>query len=394
MLESLEWLGYVIAVLLAVPVMVLSVELLAALLPAKLIELQSKRPSVAVLIPAHDEEHGLAATLHRIREQLTANDRLLVVADNCSDATAEVARAAGAEVVERFNPDQRGKGFALASGVEWLSDDPRPVLVVIDADSEIQPGAIDALGRTVAATGRPAQAINLLEAPVNSGPAGRLAAFAFFVKNVARPRGLSRLGLPCLLYGTGMALPWKAVGAISFAGGDITEDIRIASELALKGFPTVFCPHPGVSGRFPESRSASQQQRNRWEHGHLSNLGRQVPRLIGLGLASGRPCLIGVGIHLGVPPLALLFLICTAAMAGLALLGWYTPAAAIAAALGIAAVALGLVWLRFGRRIIGFRDLLLVPWYAVGKLAIYGRFLWRPERHWVRTERNSGSPEN
>ena len=93
-----------------VPLAVLAVECLAALLPARPSP-DGPRPSCAVLVPAHDEEAGLPATLAALWPQLEAGDRLLVVADNCTDRTAAVARAAGAEVLERRDPDRRGKAL-------------------------------------------------------------------------------------------------------------------------------------------------------------------------------------------------------------------------------------------------------------------------------------------
>lgn len=70
--------------------------------------------SLVVIVPAHNESTHLTPTLHSISSQLGPKDRLLVVADNCTDDTADVARAFGAETIERFNVAQRGKGFALA----------------------------------------------------------------------------------------------------------------------------------------------------------------------------------------------------------------------------------------------------------------------------------------
>src|SRR5262245_59099720 len=71
------------------------------------------RPRLAVLVPAHNESAGLLPALHVIQALLRAADRLLVVADNCSDDTAAIARAAGAEVAERNDLNRIGKGYAL-----------------------------------------------------------------------------------------------------------------------------------------------------------------------------------------------------------------------------------------------------------------------------------------
>src|SRR6185369_9762676 len=100
---------------LLVPAAVLCVESLSALLPATAEPRREPRPfKLAVLMPAHDEELGIAGTVRALSAELAPGDRLLVVADNCSDRTAELARAAGAEVVERRDAERRGKGHALS----------------------------------------------------------------------------------------------------------------------------------------------------------------------------------------------------------------------------------------------------------------------------------------
>src|SRR5690242_16376925 len=114
----------VCSLLLLLPLLVLTLEVLAALLPARS-RTTSRPPGLrcTILVPAHDEETGIAATLASIRSQLAPQDRLVVVADNCTDRTAAVAREAGAEVVERTDPARRGKGFALDCGVRALEAD-------------------------------------------------------------------------------------------------------------------------------------------------------------------------------------------------------------------------------------------------------------------------------
>src|SRR5205085_486900 len=116
-----------------------------------------------------------------ILPQLRPGDRLLVVADNCADHTAAVAREAGAEVAERHDDNRRGKGFALDFGIKHLAADPPEVVIVIDADTEVGVGSIDILA--AAAATRPAQAMNLLDPPAQAGPEARLSAFAFYFRN-------------------------------------------------------------------------------------------------------------------------------------------------------------------------------------------------------------------
>src|SRR5437762_2498433 len=80
-----------------------------------------------------------------------AGDRVLVVADNCTDATAAVAREHGVDVVDRFDETRRGKGFALDFGLRALDEisSAPPIVVMLDADCMLAPGALDALARQV-----------------------------------------------------------------------------------------------------------------------------------------------------------------------------------------------------------------------------------------------------
>ncbi len=100
----------------------------------------SRRMCFDVIVPAHNEEAGIARTV----ASLLAVDwpggqfRVLVVADNCSDATAAVARGAGALVLERRDLTFRGKGYALAHAFDWsMKDGFAAAVVVIDADAEV-----------------------------------------------------------------------------------------------------------------------------------------------------------------------------------------------------------------------------------------------------------------
>ena len=152
-----------------------------------------KRPTVAVLVPAHNEQEVIESTLRTLLPQLQAGDRLLVVADNCTDDTAHLARAAGAEVVERSHASDRGKGFALDFGVRYLSRNPPEVLVIVDADCRVESGSLQRLANLAITQGRPVQALDLMLPNAAASLKQRLAAWAWRVKNWARPLGWHRL---------------------------------------------------------------------------------------------------------------------------------------------------------------------------------------------------------
>ena len=235
---------------------ILILECALSLLQTAVIPL-GRRGTTAILIPAHNEELGISQTLILLRLQLTVNDRVVVVADNCSDSTAQLARNEGSEVVERFNTAQRGKGFALEAGVRYLSTNPPEVVVVLDADCELDPGSLDALTQAVAATGRPCQARNLLRLPTNAGPEASVSTFAFLVKNWVRPRALQRIGLPVALNGTGMAFPWDIIQDAPLATSEIVEDLALGLHFTRQRLGPVFCESAHVWSDLPSDPKAA-----------------------------------------------------------------------------------------------------------------------------------------
>jgi cellulose synthase/poly-beta-1,6-N-acetylglucosamine synthase-like glycosyltransferase len=396
MLTVLVWSIAVLAVPVLTAATMLVLELLAAQLPARREAVDvSPRPSCAVLIPAHNEEPGICPTLASILPQLAPGDRVLVVADNCTDATAAVARAAGAEVVERADTSRRGKGYALDFGVRTLEKATPAVVVVIDADCTLEPGSLDGLVRKSAASGRPVQAAYVMEAPHGGGTRSQLAAFLFALKNVIRPRGLSRLGLPCLLTGTGMAFPWELLHNAPIASGNIVEDMQLGIDLALAGRPPMFCATAQVRSELPATSRAAASQRTRWIHGHLTTLTTQAPRLLATAVRRGRPALLGLALEVSVPPLSLLVLAGLLALALLtvgALFGGPALPAVIAASAGVlTASALLFTWARFGRVYLPAAGLLAIPGELASRLSILSRFVTRPQGTWVRTERRASS---
>ena len=381
------------ALLLLVPAIVYVAQILAAGGGERVREDEDgRRPGLAVLMPAHDEAAGIAAAIRALMPQLSSGDRLLVVADNCSDDTAAVAASCGAEVTVRSDATRRGKGYALDHGVRHLAASPPEVVVIVDADCVVADGALDALARTCESTNRPAQALYLMQAPPGAGLGQRMAAFAWRVRNEVRPGGWHRLGLPCQLMGTGMALPWSLIAGASLASGSIVEDMQLGIDLALAGAPPTFCPSARVTSTFPESSEGTLAQRTRWEHGHLSMIAAHGLPLLWRGLLRRRLDLVAMALDLCVPPLASLVLMLLAvAIAGAVLAGLGGGPASLAVAvvgLALSVVATGLAWRQVGRSIVSLPELLSAPAYAFAKIPIYVRVFTNRQRRWIRTRRN------
>lgn len=382
-----------IALLIAAPIVVLCIECLAALLPVRRVahSAQLDRPTIDVLIPAHDEAQVIAATLASVTAQLSSGDRVTVVADNCSDSTATIARSCGAHVVERCDTSRRGKGFALEHGLNQLAADHREVVVIVDADCELASGTLDALARTAVAHNAPVQGAYLMPAPAAADPRDVVSQFAVQVKNLVRLRGLARLGGPSLLTGSGMAFPWPVLRLVPLGSPNIVEDMQLGFDLLVAGYPARFCNDAVITAPLPSARAAATSQRTRWEHGHLQTLLRQVPRLIGESLRQRRPRLLLSAADLLIPPVALLaavWLVAWLLAGALALFAAVTTPAIVLSAAGALLGLAVLAALCFCTAHEAWRIVTAVPLYIVTKLPIYLRFVTRRQQMWLRTQRD------
>jgi cellulose synthase/poly-beta-1,6-N-acetylglucosamine synthase-like glycosyltransferase len=350
------------------------------------------RPSVVVLVPAHDEAIGILPTLEGIKAQLGPKDRLVVVADNCSDDTGVIAAGAGAEVAARFDADRVGKGYALDFGIRHIGADPRDVMIIIDADCRLGEGAIERLATMCAARRQPVQALYLMEAPADEALNHRVAAFAWRVKNWVRPLGLSALGLPCQLMGTGMAFPFHVIRSAELASGEIVEDLKLGLDLAAAGHPPAFCPDAIVASTFPATDAGARTQRERWEQGHISLIISSAPRLLLSALKRRDLQVLALALDLAVPPTALLTLLLMAALAIsalAALAGFSALAFHLSAAAFLALVAsVVLAWWVYGRTVLPTKALLSLPAYLWEKGRLYARLSsGRRPTQWIRTDR-------
>lgn len=384
----------IIAMLIILPMLLLFVESAAALLPSKSPPKVTgvARSRVAVLIPAHNEADGIVATIETLLPQLLPGDRSIAIADNCTDDTAAIARSWGVTVLERHDLQQRGKGYALDYGLQFIAADPPDIVVIIDADTHVHPGAIEQLVLLAQSSGRPVQAIYLLAQPARHNPRSAVSAFGFTFKNLVRPRGLARMGLPCMLYGTGMALPWSLVERVSFASGNIVEDMQLGLDLAMAGYAPLFCANAKVTGVLPQSEQAAKSQRTRWEHGHLQTLRTQVPQLIAASVRQRRWDLMAMALDLWIPPLSLLVLVWLVGMTIALILGGLGLSWMSAKILGIGGMwlllSILLAWAKFGAKELSIGTLLTIPIYVLWKIPIYLAFLVRPQTEWIRTKRD------
>ena len=368
------------------------VEVLAGLPGLRHDRFEAKPASAVIVVPAHDEAEVIGETLRLLKGSLSPGMRVLVVADNCRDSTAENARAMGVDVLERNDAERRGKGFALASAADHLRSDPPEIFVVMDADCAIDRPSLKALVDGARASGGPAQAVNLLRPDRSAPPLVQLSNFAFVLKNLVRQRGLQRLAGRVHLTGTGMAMPFGLFHISGDTRSSIVEDLALGLDLADAGHPPKL-----IGNAFVWSGSASEQgtlvQRRRWEGGFLATAVRQGPKEAWHGLVQGKPRAVLAGLDLMVPPLALFAVLNVAALLVAAALvfasgGAWWPVIAQCVLLACALIAVLVAWAREGRDFISLGVLARLPLYVLWKVPMYLGLARRgTPKEWLRTGR-------
>ena len=235
---------------------------------------------LTVLILARDEADVLPDTLDAVRAGLTAGDRLCVVADHCRDATARVARRAGAAVYTRREGDRAGKGAALSWWLSQTADDAADDegLIILDADSLPGPGMIDTL-RARLARGEVAVQARLEPLVAGDRPVPWLAAFSETVEQSVFDSLKARWRWPVRLHGTGMAFARSALTRAAARLTTSAEDAELTVLLAASGVPITLALDARVVDPKPRDTRGAVRQRARWFRGQVEIL-RRHPRSI------------------------------------------------------------------------------------------------------------------
>jgi hypothetical protein len=347
---------------------------------------------LAVVVPAHDEQETIAACVASLRACRGAqvDTQIVVVADNCTDATAARAQQAGARVLVRHDPERRGKGYALDFAFSQLLTEPVDAVLVVDADTSASPELLHEV-RGWLAGGADAVQVRYGVRNPDASHRTRLLHVALLAFNYLRPRGRHRLGLSAGLLGNGFALRREVVERVPYAARSVVEDLEYHLELIKAGYRVRFAEGAEVRADMPAQGAGVGTQRARWEGGRLRQAIDWAPRLAAAVLR-GRLRLLEPLLDLALLPLAFHVVLLVVALT-LPVPWVRTAAAAALAVVGLhvmAAVGLG------GG---GGRDLLALataPLYVLWKLVQLPRVARAARRNaeWVRTQRapaNGGS---
>jgi len=362
-------------------------------------EADPPRSRLVVVVPAHDEAELIGRCVQSLHAQTYPRDlyEVVVVADNCTDETAALARAAGAQVLVRDVPNARGKGHALRWAIERVVDrKPAPdAIVVVDADSAADPSFLEALVAPFARGAHAVQGESLLS-PEGS-PQAALRATAFLLVNRVRPAGRAVLGGACNLAGNGMLFSREVLLTHPWSAFTSAEDLEYSIRLQAEGVRPAFAGGAVLrSPAAPNPRAAAEQQL-RWEGGKAHLARTQIPRLLARAVRERRPSLVGTAFELAVPPLGLLaaavavgtivasVLLAAGAVPVWPLAPWVVAVAAIPLYVLVGLVAAGAPgW--------AYRSLLRAPLIVLGKLLHVRRVVGFDAMTWVRTERAGEEP--
>jgi cellulose synthase/poly-beta-1,6-N-acetylglucosamine synthase-like glycosyltransferase len=325
-----------------------------------------------ILVPAHNEEPVIARCLAAIDSDRRSGDHVLVVADRCTDATAEIARRSGSRVLERGRGEEPGRAAARQAGLEHARGLEWDAVVMLDADSLIEPGFFAACERGLLSGAQAVQGRSESE-PGRTLPT-EVSVAARTLQGVTLPRGRDRLRVGVRLGGTGMAIRRRIALAHRFSA-PASEDLFFTLDLLLAGVRCRHVDRARLCSQGAATWSSFGGQKVRYEAGRMAAARTYVPRLLARAIRRRDLACFEAAWFLATPPFALAALSLVAGM-GLAAIAGAWPLAGIFAA-GFVALLLvivtGLIQARARPRT--WLALLVAPWYLCWKAGVQLRAL-------------------
>jgi cellulose synthase/poly-beta-1,6-N-acetylglucosamine synthase-like glycosyltransferase len=365
---------------------------LAALWPGRLTG--DRKPAetgrIAVVVPAHNEIDSIERTLDSLlaAARADANTDVWVIADNCDDATAEKAETAGARVIVRQHAQLRGKGHALEYAFSRLTPMGYAWLLVIDADSTLEPRFLPAMRAAMHPDRNALQACYLSQAGSHlRSRVSRLAQWGF---NLVRPLARERLGFSCGLLGNGFALRAGLLERLPYRAHSVVEDLEYHLLLVNAGERVHFVVDAVVTGEIADTRDGARTQRTRWEGGRLRMLREHLGPLLKRTLTGDRAAAELLA-DLLLLPLGMHVLLLLAA----ALLGGVGTHAALIGVFAIGLYVAAILW-RGPTTAQDLGALAFSPFYLAWKVTLLPATLLHSRRRalWVRSTRNVSGVRN
>jgi cellulose synthase/poly-beta-1,6-N-acetylglucosamine synthase-like glycosyltransferase len=246
----------------------------------------NKKSRFAVFMPAHNEKNVIGSS---VRSVLAAayphkNYTVYVVADNCTDETAIIAKVAGAEVLERTNPLQRGKQFALEWAFKQIDLNKYDAVVILDADNHIDPEFFTVLDAHLERGEKVIQAYGETKNATDSWVSMNNAYMYWYMYRLMMIR--QRLGLSVWLAGAGVCISTEILQSVGWRVTSLVDDVEYTCQLLLKGHKVHLAAGAVLYDQKPSNLLDSMKQRLRWIRGQTQVTVKYIPSLALFALKS------------------------------------------------------------------------------------------------------------
>lgn len=236
----------------------------------------------ALVIAAHNEELVISHIIESLSRQNYPREMydIFVIADNCTDRTAEISEEHGAIVYKRLNNEERGKGYAL----EWMFnkiyciDGKYDAICVFDADNLVSSNFLPEMNKQLSKGHKVVQGYIDSKNPFDSWITCSYS-IAFWLANRIFQLPRYYLGLSCGLCGTGFCIDIEALKKIGWGATCLTEDLEFTMKLALNNMKVAWSHEAVVYDEKPITLKQSWHQRRRWMQGHADCAVRFLPAL-------------------------------------------------------------------------------------------------------------------
>jgi cellulose synthase/poly-beta-1,6-N-acetylglucosamine synthase-like glycosyltransferase len=361
-----------------------------------------QKPSqfIVILIPAHNESIGLQAVLECCHAVDYPKElySVTVIADNCTDNTAQIAGECGAACLERFDTEKRGKGEALEWAIPQVLESNPDAIMILDADCFLDSQSLKTCDFELTRGRHVIQLPYLVSNPDDSF-GSYCQALARTIENLLFYQPKSKLGLSCFLLGTGMVFRRDILERFPWKCGGVTEDLEYSVQLIENNVRPVFVGDSGLVSPFPVDTDQLATQRARWVFGGLQTVWNSGGSLLRKGIFQCHFIALEAAVSMFYISRPVVF--CQVALSGLlasaCLMLFPSFWSAMLVAVWCGTIALYFCYVALGVLVLGvtwkrMKSLFLIPVFTFIYLGITAKsLLFRRPKEWERTPRKPES---
>ena len=333
----------------------------------------------AFIIPAHNEEKNIAKTIYSLSSLVypKKNYNVFVIADNCTDQTAHIARSLGTTVLERTNSAQKLKGYALlwAFDIVLAHKNQFDAIIVVDADSLVSGNFLEVMNHYLEKGSGVIQSSSLVS-PEPGNWSVEATRIGFLLSNYVKPLGRKVLGLNMGLRGNGMCFSADILKERPWQAWYLTEEVEYGLILLLNDVRIDFAPEAEVLGQMPIEASNAAKQRSTWDIGRFQIIKFYMPKFLSKALSSRSPASFDVFFEMLTPPFVNLMVMVSIIFGTVFIFWLFTLLPAIHLILWGILLSTGILYLFVGLIVGGadktvYKSLIRLPQFIVWKLKVY-----------------------